>query len=279
MTPLVKAARSRNSVESIPTARAASGDPGAHPEGSEGDFPVTGLDARVYPHAWAHGSCDAPRQPIAVDCHALMMYDPVFREADSGMLSAKHVVLGLLIQQRGYGYEIQQRLDRRFGFLRLSRNVIYGLLDSLEKEGWARIVGEKPSASPRGAPRKVYAPTPGGEEEFVRWLGEPCEIGVTREEFHVKLVLSGPLHWPRVIAMAEALEQSCLSAIYELQMSGQPSLEALMEQEPADELVAAVMVDDAEVLRLQAMIDWLQRVRLYGERRMDPPPRRLGNGR
>lgn len=121
----------------------------------------------------------------------------------------------------------------------------------------------------------IYAATAGGSEEFRRWLEEPCEIGTAREEFHVKLVLSKPLHWPSVMAMAEQLEQACLTALHELQeRSGRPSLEELMDQDPSEDVVAAVLVDDAECLRLQAMIEWLQRVRVFGQKRIDPPVRR-----
>jgi DNA-binding PadR family transcriptional regulator len=38
-------------------------------------------------------------------------------------LSNKHVVLGLLIERPGWGYEVQQRLDQRFGFLALSEKI------------------------------------------------------------------------------------------------------------------------------------------------------------
>jgi hypothetical protein len=40
--------------------------------------------------------------------------------------------------------------------------------------------------------------------------------------------------------------------------------------------VAAVLVDDAEVTRLQGMVDWLQRVRVLVMRRMNPSPARTG---
>jgi DNA-binding PadR family transcriptional regulator len=190
-------------------------------------------------------------------------------------VSTKHVVLGLLIERPGYGYELQQRLDGRFRFLGFSNNAVYGALDRLRRDGLIEPVGVKQAGrTERGAPRVIYAPTAGGTEEFSRWLGEPCEIGVAREEVQVKLVLSKPLHWPRVLAMAEKLEQACLAAIRELQDAGRPSLEELMGQDSPEDVIAAVLVDDAECLRLQAMIEWLQRVRVFGQKCIDPPVRR-----
>jgi len=186
------------------------------------------------------------------------------------MVSTKHVVLGLLLERKGYAYELQQRLDTRFAFLGLSKNVVYPLLDALaQRDGWARIVGYMPPASPRSAPRPIYAPTSEGEDEFVRWIGEPCELGQAREDIYVKLVLSRPLDWQRVLAMADGLEAACLVALRELQDSGQPSLEELMDLDPSDEVVTAVLVDDAELLRLRAAMAWLDRVRVYGLKRLE----------
>lgn len=185
------------------------------------------------------------------------------------MVSTKHVVLGLLIEQRAYGYQLQNQLRTRFAFLNLSENAVYPILDALEREGLIEEHERKPPRTRRGSEIVVYAATASGEEEFVRWLGEPCEISQAREDIHVKLVLSKPLHWPRVIAMAEGLEKACLTAVRDLQRNGQPTLDELMDDDPPDSLVAAVLVDDAELLRLRAMLHWLERVKVYGETRLE----------
>jgi len=186
-----------------------------------------------------------------------------------GTVSTKHVVLGLLIERRGYGYELQQRLRTRFAFLSPSENAVYPILDKLERDGLIVVDERKPARTRRGHEIVIYAATPDGEDEFVRWLGEPCDIGQAREEIYVKLVLSNPIHWPRVIAMAEGLEKACLTAVRELQRNGQPTLEQLMDDDPPDSLVVAVLVDDAELLRLRALLHWLQRVKVYGEKRLE----------
>lgn len=191
------------------------------------------------------------------------------------MLSTKHVVLGLLIERPGYGYELQQRINDRFGFLGLSERAVYGVLDRLDDDGWIEQIGIKQAGKTRrGSPRVIYAATPGGSEEFSRWIGEPCEIGVVREEVHVKVVLSQPPDWPRVIELTEKLEQACLTAMRELQEADSPSLDELANPALPWEKVAAVLVDDAECTRLQGMIDWLQRVRTVVRHRIKPPARR-----
>ncbi|HMJ01478.1 MAG TPA: PadR family transcriptional regulator [Conexibacter sp.] len=191
------------------------------------------------------------------------------------MLSTKHVVLGLVIERPGYGYELQQRLDRRFAFLGLSDRAVYRMLDRLQRDGLIEPAYEKQAGrTSRGAPRLVYTATPAGHDEFGRWIAEPCEIAVVREEVHVKVVLSQAPNFPRVIELTEKLEQACLAAMRELQQASAPSLEELADPAFPWETAAVVLVDDAEAARLQSYIDWLQRVRTIVRRRMEPPARR-----
>lgn len=190
------------------------------------------------------------------------------------MLSTKHVVLGLLIERRGYGYDLQQRLDRRFAFLGFSERVVYRALDSLADDGLIKAVGEKQTdRTSRGAPKKVYAATPAGREEFGRWLAEPCEIAIVREEVHVKVVLSQKENFPRVIELTERLEQKCLDGLRVMQEAEPPSLDELADPDFPWDVASAVLTDDAEAIRLQGIVDWLQRVRAVVRRRMNPPPR------
>lgn len=193
-------------------------------------------------------------------------------------LSTKHVVLGLVIERRGYGYDLQRRFNTRFRFLSLSEKVTYRALDALEEEGWIESVGEKQQGrTERGAPRVIYDATESGREEFSRWIAEPCEIGIAREMVHVKLVLSQPPDWPRVVQLTESLEKQCLTAMREIQTGGVLSFDQLADPEIPWDAVASMLVDDAECARLEAMIGWLQRVRVLVRRRMEPPVRRMGH--
>lgn len=192
------------------------------------------------------------------------------------MLSTKHVVLGLVIERRGYGYELQQRLDRRFAFLGLSARVVYRALDSLASDGLIEVVGEKQGdRASRGAPKKIYGPTSAGHDEFGRWVAEPCEIAIVREEVHVKVVLSQQENFPRVIELTERLEQKCLDGLRVMQEAAPPSLDELADPAFPWDMATGVLVDDAEAIRLQGIIDWLQRVRAVVRRRMNPPARSM----
>jgi DNA-binding PadR family transcriptional regulator len=199
------------------------------------------------------------------------------RDGDLSALSTKHVVLGLLVERPGYGYDLQLRFQERFRFLSLSEKVTYKVLDQLIEEGWIEAVGLKQAGkTERGAPRVIYDATASGRKEFSRWIAEPCEIGIAREEVHVKVVLSQPPDWPRVIELTEKLERTCLAAMRAMQEASGLTYEQLADPEISWDTVAAVLVDDAELTRLQGMIDWLQRVRVIVFRRMNPPARRTG---
>ncbi len=192
-------------------------------------------------------------------------------------VSNKHVVLGLLIERPGYGYDLQLRFHERFRFLSLSDKVTYKVLDLLVQEGWIEPVGTKQvGKTERGAPRVIYGATASGREEFSRWIAEPCEIGVVREEVHVKVVLSQPPDWPRVIELTERLERTCLAAMRDMQDASTLTVDQLTDPEIPWDTVASVLVDDAEVTRLQGMVDWLQRVRVVVFQRMNPPARLPG---
>lgn len=179
-------------------------------------------------------------------------------------------MLGLVIERAGYGYDLQQRLDQRFGFLGFSDRVVYKALDSLEGDGLITEVGEKRAGrTRRGAPKKLYSATDAGISEFDRWIGEPCELSTVREEIHVKLVLAQAPNFERLLEVVWRFEQSCLRQLRALREVEPPSLEELSDPAHPWELASRVLVDDAEVIRLQGTLEWLERARRVVRRRME----------
>lgn len=185
------------------------------------------------------------------------------------MLSTKHVVLGLVIERAGYGYDLQQRIDRRLGFLGLSNTVIYGVLDRLEREGLIEERGAKEiGRTRRGSPRVTYAATQQGVEEFQRWMAAPAEPALLREELHAKLAVSAPEHLEVLVALTQDLELHYLGELQSLAGARKGDLE-----DPGLDwgTLVEVLVDEAQAARIEAMIDWLQRTRAILQRRMSEP--------
>lgn len=185
------------------------------------------------------------------------------------MLSTKHVVLGLVIERAGYGYELQQRIDRRLGFLGLSDSVIYGVLDRLEREGLIVERGAKTTGQTRrGSPRVTYAATEAGVEEFRRWMAQPTKPATVREELQAKLALSAPEHIDQLIELTTDLE---LAYLRELQTLAGRRAADLDDPELSWEALTELLVDEAQATRIESMIRWLQQARGVLERRKRGP--------
>jgi len=175
------------------------------------------------------------------------------------MLSTKHVVLGLLLERPGYGYDLQQRMDERFSFLQLSETAIYRLLDSLQRDGYIEESGRKViGGTRRGSPRVTYAPTDAGTTEFQQWMAQPCATTAVREALHAKLILSDPVDLPQLVEQVMHQERETLAELATFQ---QPPASGSASGEVPWGTVAAMLVNDAHARRLQATISWLQQVR------------------
>lgn len=195
-------------------------------------------------------------------------------------MSMKYAVLGLLVQRRGYGYDLVQRFEEQVGSAwQLNAGAIYVALDKLEQEGLARPLASEDDVRPvrrrtvRGAPRVIYEATTAGVERFDQWMAHGSSMSPMREELHLKLALSQPRNLPRLIELTREQEQACLERLE--QYLGEASFEELLQR--ADEswsAVASVMVRDAEVAHLQATVEWLRRIR-EGMRWLQEQPRPL----
>ncbi len=86
-------------------------------------------------------------------------------------MSAKHAVLGLVIERPGYGYQLAQRLDERFGSSGFAPSGVYSALDQLSRDDLVRSAGEM-GAGParRAAPRTIYEATEEGVDHFEAWM-------------------------------------------------------------------------------------------------------------
>ena len=182
-------------------------------------------------------------------------------------MSVKYAVLGLLVQRRGYGYDLVQRFEEQVGpAWQLNAGAIYVALDKLEQEGLVRPLTSEGGGpvtrrrTARGAPRVIYEPTPQGVERFDEWMTTGASMSPMREELHLKLALSQPRNLPRLIELTFELEQGCIERLE--QYLGNPSFDELLTSpEPSWPAVASLMVRVAEIAHLQATVEWLRRIR------------------
>jgi DNA-binding PadR family transcriptional regulator len=178
-------------------------------------------------------------------------------------MSAKHAVLGLVIERPGYGYDLARRLRERFGSSGFAPTGVYSALDQLSAEGLVRAAGSLAGGSAeRAAPRTVYQATAAGREQFDRWMLSTTSLANVRDELNMKLALSRPRDLPALIELTCSQEEQCLTRLEAIERAGA----SVQRTRPrggglAWPQVAGVLVRDAELRQLQARIEWLQRAR------------------
>jgi DNA-binding PadR family transcriptional regulator len=174
-------------------------------------------------------------------------------------MSAKHAVLGLVIERPGYGYQLAQRLEARCGAWGWEPSGVYTALNQLERDEHVRSLREKGSgATGRGAPRVIYESTLSGVDFFEAWISKSSAPSPFRQELDLKILFSGPEFLPRLIDQTWAQEQTCIDDLR--------VLTSTMQSAPAERMsswreAAVVLQRDAEIKLLQARIEWLQNAR------------------
>ncbi len=172
-------------------------------------------------------------------------------------MSAKHAVLGLVIERPGYGYQLAQRLDERFGSSGFAPSGVYSALDQLSRDDLVRSAGEM-GAGParRAAPRTIYEATEEGVDHFEAWMLDPSPAPPLRDELHMKIALCRPRNLPRLIEMVSGQESVCLGRLQDLkrltgEASGSRDWSAMMR----------LLATEAEVAFWNSRIEWLQNAR------------------
>ena len=177
--------------------------------------------------------------------------------------STRHIVLGLLNQRPGYGYDIAARLRARF---QLPVSGIYGLLDRLEDDGLIAETGDRDHRAPRrGATRVMYEMTDAGRARFHEWLHAPLPRRALRDELATRLHLAQPDDLPHLLDLAE---QELAACVRELAENRRPTLVAPGEAMPPWGLAASLLSEDLRVTLLQAQAKWLERVCIVLEERV-----------
>jgi DNA-binding PadR family transcriptional regulator len=173
-------------------------------------------------------------------------------------MSAKHAVLGLVIERPGYGYQLAQRLDERFGSSGFAPSGVYSALDQLSRDDLVRSAGEM-GAGParRAAPRTIYEATEEGVDHFEAWMLDPSPAPPLRDELHMKIALCRPRNLPRLIEMVRGQEVVCLGRLQDLKR-----LTAVTPSSSRDwSGLMRMLATEAEVAFWKSRIEWLQSAR------------------
>lgn len=170
----------------------------------------------------------------------------------------KYAMLGLVIERPGYGRDLAQRFRERLDSWDLEPSAIHVALDELEREGSIRSTGATAHA-PRGVPRSVYEATDQGMARFDHWIGAPPSQPDFRDELHLRIATAKPENLDRLIEITYEQERACLERLQAY--AGRSSFGEVLARGGSWDAVAALIVRDAEVMHLEATMDWLARAR------------------
>jgi DNA-binding PadR family transcriptional regulator len=174
-------------------------------------------------------------------------------------MSAKYAILGLLIERPGYGYQLAQRLEERFGSSAFAPSGVYSALDQLSRDAFVRAAGELgPGPARRAAPRMIYEATEEGIDHFESWLLGSSPAPPLRDELHMKIALCRPGNLPRLIDLIYGQELACTGRLRDIRRSCDGEAQGTVREWPR---LMRVLARDAEIALWEARIEWLRSAR------------------
>lgn len=170
-------------------------------------------------------------------------------------MPVKHAVLGLIVERRGYGYDIHNRLSQRLGpRLMVPVGTVHSALRNLKSGGQIEVVDRRFRGEQVAV---VYGATTAGEQEYKSWLDEPVAREPMRGEWFLKFAMIDAARVPRLREQFERLELECLAAI------GAHTQSRALADELTDpvslQTAARLLIDSGALDRLNADLMFVKR--------------------
>ena len=168
-------------------------------------------------------------------------------------MSAKHALLGLLLQRSSYPYELADRLRQRVGpAWAVNSGQLYQTIDRLEHDG---LIERIDTGAQGREDRHVFKATSSGAEEFERWFAEGTSVTrLCRRPLTVKLALAGPARLNDALEQVANYELECAARLTELSRLH----ESVSVQGPrvrADHVLLRLNLS-ADIFALEAELRW-----------------------
>lgn len=174
-------------------------------------------------------------------------------------MSAKHAILGLVIEQPSYAWRIAAQARRQLRFAGLAHSYPYWALEKLEADGLVLQVYEDgaPVGNPRAGRRVIYEVTVKGQQAFDDWLRSIPDECSLRDDVQFKLAVARPDDLPLIIELIRDSELVCAAREHALE-HGRPA-------DPKDRYAGHSALGDvareAELTFWHTRTRWLQGVR------------------
>lgn len=160
-------------------------------------------------------------------------------------MSVRHAVLALLSEGPKYGLQLRQEFEARTGDVwPLNVGQVYTTLQRLERDGLVESDGEGDAG-----PQKGYRLTLSGRDELAAWLGPPPDTGVPpRDELVIKVLIAMRLPDVDVVELIQAHRRRLVAMMQHF---------THLKEDARDDEISLLVVADAEIYRLDAVIRWL----------------------
>src|SRR5215475_7155431 len=160
-------------------------------------------------------------------------------------MSVRHALLALLSEGPKYGLQLRQEFEARTGEVwPLNVGQIYTTLQRLERDGLI----ESDDADDPG-PQKAYHITADGSAELIRWLRTPPDLDMPpRDELVIKVLVAMRMPGTDVHEVIQVHRRYVVEVMQQWTH--------LKEDEGGFDLHFPLVVD-AELLRLDAVVRWL----------------------
>lgn len=173
-------------------------------------------------------------------------------------MSAKHALLGLLLDRSAYPYELANRLQHRLGpAWEINSGQLYQLVKRLEEDGLIARVEDVPHDR---EDRHVFAITDEGVVEFERWFDQSAgAVRLCRRPLLVKVTFAGPQRLREALAQVDAYELQCAERLNEIARlrEGLPGDGPLVR---ADHLLLRLNLS-ADIFQLEGELRWARHAR------------------
>jgi DNA-binding PadR family transcriptional regulator len=173
-------------------------------------------------------------------------------------MSAKHALLGLLLDHPAYPYQLADRLQQRLGpAWNVNSGQLYQAVKALEKDG---LIERVQSASPDREDRHVYGITDEGVQEFERWFHQTADpVRLSRRPLLAKITFAGPRRLQDALAKVDVYEQACARRLAETaRLREELPVEGPLLR--ADQLLLRLNLS-ADVFQLEGELRWARHAR------------------
>ena len=190
-------------------------------------------------------------------------------------MSVRHALLALLSEGPKYGLQLGQEFEVRTGDVwPLNMGQVYTTLQRLERDGLV----ESDDAAEDG-PQKGFRITAAGADELQAWLRTPPDTSAPpRDELVIKVLIAIRLPGVDVLDMVQVHRRHLVETMHHY---------TRLKEDAGDHDIGLLLVADAEIFRLDAVIRWLdaaeariKRLPVAGDNPVAPswprPRRRVG---